>query len=205
MIHHSAPKLTTKAAPHSITSPPDTETGSKPQLNIKTATIKPTKSISKSVTEWLKFIAMAFLYGLGILMFYAYILPGPVFPNGGSTNPKFVSAAPSCEVFNSAISIVETTCSWEPPKPSALILAASSTLTGPNPNPAESELFWTDTAQLCGNCSTADGSSHERDADRDACDDMRQHSERKTAIRIAVTVVVPCVVFGAFHWSVGYF
>lgn len=77
LIHHSIPKLTIKAASHSITSPPDTATASKPQLNIKTATIKRPKSIPKSVTEWLKFITISLLYGLGILMFYTCILSGP--------------------------------------------------------------------------------------------------------------------------------
>lgn len=129
----------------------------------------------------------------------------PIFPRNGPINLTFVSAVPSCEVFNSGISVVKTTCSWEPSIPSALILAASSTLSAPNPNPAESELLWNDTEEISGNCSAADGSSHEQDTNRDAHDNMRQHSERKSAIRIAVTVVAPCVVVGAFAWSFGYF
>ncbi|PVH73602.1 hypothetical protein DL98DRAFT_538168 [Cadophora sp. DSE1049] len=202
--HQSASQLTIKATPHSTESATDGKAVPKPQRNTKSRSIEAPKSIKESITESLIFITKFLLYGFGILCFFAYHLPGPTFPHGGPNNAKFVSAAPSCEVFNSAISVVETTCSWEPPKPSALVLVASSTLTAPKPSVADSELFWIDAEDSFGNCSSSDGDTPEQNADDDTCDKPRQNSERRIAIGIAVTVVAPTVVVSAFAYAFGY-
>ncbi|KAL5322264.1 hypothetical protein ACEPPN_010236 [Leptodophora sp. 'Broadleaf-Isolate-01'] len=115
---------------------------------------------------------------------------------------KYVSASPSCGVFGSALSVVETTCPWEPPKPSALALFASTTLSAPQPS--ISELFWIDTGDMTGNCSWSDKVAHEQTIDDDARDIPREIDERRIAIGITVTVVIPTVVVSAIAFSFGW-
>ncbi|KAH7348894.1 hypothetical protein BKA65DRAFT_477279 [Rhexocercosporidium sp. MPI-PUGE-AT-0058] len=140
--------------------------------------------------------------GLTLAILSIYLSSGldPLYKNFNKM--KYVSAAPSCEVFGSALSVVETTYPWEPPRPSAIAFFASSALSAPQPS--ASQLFWIDTGYLMGNCSSSDRAGHEQTVDDDTCDISREVNERRIAIGITVTVVIPTVVVSALAFSFGW-
>ncbi|KAL2064589.1 hypothetical protein VTL71DRAFT_3726 [Oculimacula yallundae] len=118
----------------------------------------------------------------------------------GHPQPNYISAAPSRDVFGAALAVVNTTCPWESPKPSAVVLYTSSTLSAASP--IASEPFWADLGDLMSNSSLSEMAAHEQTSR--ACEVPRVVEERHMAMKIAVRVVVPTVVVGAMAFSFGW-
>ncbi|KAK0118540.1 hypothetical protein ONS96_011634 [Cadophora gregata f. sp. sojae] len=203
-FHRSVPYRAINASPHSIESAADTKVVKIPQPKTRTRAVEAPKPIPNRATEFFSFAAQFIIYGTAILLFISSFLPDARFQHSDHENARFVSAAPSREVFNSTISVVDTTCPWETPRPSALVLVASSSLIVVEPLVAESELFWIDTKELTGNCSASDRDTQEQITGDDTCSNSRQDSERRIAIGIVVTVVVPAVVISGLAHAFGY-
>ncbi|KAH7416701.1 hypothetical protein BKA64DRAFT_739312 [Cadophora sp. MPI-SDFR-AT-0126] len=200
-IHWSGPNLSIEAAPHSIESTADVNYTPVPQRNTEPRSIEAQTSVKQSIRGTYGFVTQLIIYSIVILSFYTSLLPNPT----SHHNTKFVSAAPSLEIFNPSISTIETTCLWQPPKPSELVLITSSTLTAARPSVADSGLFWIDAEDLSGNRSVTERHvDKEVSGGEDVCENLKQHSERRIAIGIAVTVVVPTVVVSGFAYAFGY-